>query len=297
MITHEKCLVCGAARFQSAYRCKDHLVSHREFSIMKCTNCGFLFTQDIPGPGEIESFYESPEYISHTGGSRSLTDKLYGVARKIMLVSKAGTIMRYASERSGRLLDIGAGTGHFVRKMQDSGWESVGVEVSRNARKHALEINGVTLIESLQEGQFASASFDAITMWHVLEHIHEPEAYLSQIARLLKPDGIMAVALPNPQSADARHYGDKWAAFDVPRHLWHFRRNDIDKLAEGAGFKPVAVKRMPFDAFYIPILSEKNRNSRLSLPRGLLKGACFWLVTMLRKEESSSLIYIYKVST
>jgi len=297
MITHDKCLVCGAAEFESAYRCKDHLVSHREFSIMKCTNCGFLFTQDIPGPGDIESYYESQEYISHTGGRRSLIDKLYAIARKIMLGSKAATITRFAPERIGRLLDIGAGTGHFVRKMHDSGWESVGVEVNEDARKHAFEINEVTLIESLQAGGFTAESFDAVTMWHVLEHIHEPEAYLSQIARLLKPDGIMAVALPNPQSADARHYGDKWAAFDVPRHLWHFSMNDIDTLMKRAGFKPVAVKSMPFDALYISILSEKYRNSNIPVVRGLLRGFFFWLATMLRKERGSSLMYIYKLNS
>jgi SAM-dependent methyltransferase len=296
MITHEKCPICGAKEFHTALKCNDYLVSQREFIIKKCSSCGFMFTHDIPGPGEIESFYESPEYISHTGGNRSLTDKLYVIARKIMLGSKARSVRRFSPVKSGRLLDIGAGTGHFVRKMLDSGWESVGVEVNENARKHAFIINRVRLISSLRDGGFTTNSFNAVTMWHVLEHIHEPEIYLGQIASILKPDGILIVALPNTQSADALHYAENWAAYDVPRHLWHFNNNNIDELLNRTGFVQVKVKRMPFDAFYISLLSEKNMCSRFPIVKGLLKGLFFSVWAMLKKERSSSLMYIYKVN-
>lgn len=297
MIIHRKCHICGAEEFNPAYRCKDHLVSQSEFSILKCAYCGFLFTQTIPGPGEIESYYESPEYISHTGGRRSLTDRLYAIARKVMLDSKASIISKFTGGCRGIILDIGAGTGHFVSKMRDIGWEAFGVEVNETAREQALKINKVSLIGSLEEAAFPAGTFDAVTMWHVLEHIHEPEDYLSVIASILKPEGILVVALPNPLSADAGHYADDWAAFDVPRHLWHFSRDNLDMLMKRAGFRSVALKRMPLDAFYISILSERNRKSSLPLIKGLLKGFFFLMVTLFRKQASSSLMYIYRLKS
>lgn len=297
MITRTTCLVCGGAEFIAACRCIDHLVSHDEFTVMKCKSCGFMFTQNIPRPEDIGRYYESSEYISHTGGHKSITDRLYSVARKVMLGRKASIIRKFSRKRRGSILDIGAGTGHFVCRMRDSGWEAVGVEVNETAREQALIINNVTLFRSLKESAFPAETFDAVTLWHVLEHIHNPDEYLSSIADAVKPDGILVIALPNPLSADAVHYAEDWAAFDVPRHLWHFDSKSIDALALRAGFAPVAVKRMPVDGFYISILSEKNRKSTLPLVRGLFKGFLFLLATIFRKQRASSLMYIYKLNS
>jgi 2-polyprenyl-3-methyl-5-hydroxy-6-metoxy-1,4-benzoquinol methylase len=293
MKTHEECIVCGAREFITAFKCIDHLVSSKEFSIMRCKACGFMFTQGIPEPAQIGAYYESPEYISHTGGRKSLTDILYGISRSIMLRHKTGIVKKFTNTAKGTILDIGAGTGHFVMQMQKIGWNALGVEISDNARRHATEINEISLIPSLKEGNFAENSFDAITMWHVLEHIHEPEVYLNNLCTILKKGGILIIALPNPESTDARHYKNNWAAYDVPRHLWHFSINHINTLTSRAGLRPVAVKRMPLDAFYIAILSERHRQSRFALIKGLLKGSYFWLAAAISKEKCSSLIHIY----
>lgn len=288
------CLICAGEQFSPAFNCTDHLVSHREFRIDRCSSCGFLVTDNAPGPDVISSYYDSPEYISHTGSGKSLADVLYSVARKLMLASKSGYIRRLSGLRVGSILDIGAGTGHFVKKMKSFSWQSLGVEINESARNYALSYNGVELLPSLEDLSHSNNTFDAVTMWHVLEHLHDPAATLRQISSILKPQGSLVIALPNPASADAEHYKEKWAAFDVPRHLWHFQPENITSLVSMFGFTHVGTRRMPFDSFYISILSEKQNNNRFALLKGLTWGKLSWLRSLLNKEKSSSLIYAFR---
>ncbi|MDX9929765.1 MAG: class I SAM-dependent methyltransferase [Bacteroidales bacterium] len=283
-----------ADKFEPAFDCIDHLVSRRPFRVLRCSSCGFLFTQNIPEPGDILSYYDSPDYISHTGGKKGISDLLYSLSRTIMLGKKARTIKMFTGLKSGSLLDIGAGAGFFVRKMTGRGWKAEGVELSDTARRYALMRNGVELREELSGLPADSGTFDAATMWHVLEHLHQPDRYLDTVFNLLGSGGILVIAAPNPQSADARHYGSSWAAFDVPRHLWHFDRSNLTRFVSEHGFRLVSVRRMPFDSFYIPVLSERNRNKRFPMIAGLTKGCLFWLESLVLKSRSSSLMYVFR---
>jgi len=296
MATITKCPVCSGGKFSHQFDCTDRLVSYREFPIDKCESCGFLFTQDAPDENVIGSYYQSPEYISHTGGGRSFTDILYGIARIIMLKSKQCTVNRLTHKRSGSVLDIGAGTGHFVKKMQSNGWNAKGIEVSDDARKYASEVNGVQLYESISNESVGTGKFDAVTMWHVLEHIHDTGAMLKKVSDIIKPGGILIVAVPNCKSADARYYRENWAAYDVPRHLWHFDSKSLCKTVEIQGFTLIRTRRMPFDSFYISILSERNRNNQFPIFSGIIKGKLFWLQSLLVKERSSSLLFAFRKS-
>jgi predicted SAM-dependent methyltransferase len=213
-----------------------------------------------------------------------------------MLKSKQCTVNRLTDKRSGSVLDIGAGTGHFVKKMQSNGWNAIGIEVSDDARKYASEVIGVQLYESISNESVGTEKIDAVTMWHVLEHIHDTGAMLQKVSDIIKPGGILIVAVPNCKSADARYYREDWAAYDVPRHLWHFDSKSLRAKVERHGFTHLKTRRMPFDSFYISILSEKNRNCRFPLLIGIVKGKLFWLQSLLVKERSSSLLFAFRKS-
>jgi SAM-dependent methyltransferase len=288
------CQVCGGEEFKLLFDCTDHLVSRRQFPVEKCSRCGFTMTGNAPGPDVIGSYYESPDYISHTGGEKTIADILYGFARTIMLGTKARKVKRFTKLRTGSILDIGAGTGHFVKRLRSMGWQAVGVEVSDTARDYALDKNGIELLASLSAGDFRKGQFDAVTLWHVLEHIHDTEDLLRNISQLIKPGGTLLLALPNCMSADARFYREHWAAYDVPRHLWHFDSRSINILVSRHGFDFVASLRMPFDSFYISILSEKSRNCKYPFITGMLRGFLFWLWSLLIKERSSSLLFVFR---
>ena len=295
MMAHKTtCPLCGGEKLSDKLVCTDRLVSHRDFIIDECEDCKFHFTRNAPGKETIGSYYQSPDYISHTGGGRSFADILYGIARSIMLGSKLRTVNRLTQRRSGSVLDIGAGTGHFVKKMLSHGWNAEGIEVSDDARKYASEVNGVSLFDSISELSLVRGKYDAVTMWHVLEHIHEPGEMLRTIGERIKSGGILVIAVPNRMSADAKYYREDWAAYDVPRHLWHFDSKSLCSLVERHGFVRIATRRMPFDSFYISILSEKNRNSRFPLLSGIVKGKLFWLQSLLNKERSSSILFAFK---
>lgn len=293
MIAPMSCLVCGNTRFTHVFTATDTLVSRDNFEIVRCTSCGFYLTNNTPSQEEINRFYGSDNYISHTGGSKTPADILYNLARSIMLRVKSRSVISLTEKNSGRLLDIGAGTGHFVRTMRNAGWQAEGVEVNETARVNAQIINDVKLFSSLNDIP-SGGLFDAITLWHVLEHIHDPNTLIRKLHESLTDNGVLIIAVPNADSADSIYYREMWAALDVPRHLWHFNMSTLTTLLGRHGFVNFKVKRMPFDSFYIPILSEKNRRSRLAMVAGMIKGLMFWFRSVIRIRNSSSLTFCFR---
>lgn len=296
MVHHKVCPLCASEKISLHFRCTDHFISKEVFQIDKCLECGFEFTQDYPEEKEIGKYYESEDYISHTDTSKGFSDKLYRFVRKIMLRRKMGIIRKVTGLNTGTLLDIGSGTGHFAHAMKKAGWQVKGIEISEKARSYSishfgLEIGGAEYFSTLIPG-----SFDCITLWHVLEHFHDPFRYASGIIRLLKPGGICLIALPNSSSYDARYYGAFWAAYDVPRHLWHFNPSTFRLFSAKTGFLQEAVKNLPFDVFYISALSEKYKRSGLSFIKGMVKAKLFAFLSVFNKGRSSSLIYILRKS-
>ena len=290
------CPVCDSLNIGLYLQTNDFFLSSEPFSLFRCLSCGFVFTQDHPDEKEISSYYASENYLSHNDSARGLTSILFRFSRKIMLGRKRRIAETAAGLKKGRLLDIGCGTGHFLDIMKQADWEVKGIEINDPARQYAVSSFGVEVINPGQIALLETDSFDCITMWHVLEHFQDPFRYLSEVSRLLKADGACIIALPNCRSYDAGHYGKFWAAFDVPRHLWHFSPFTFQLFAQKSGFNIKSVKSLPLDVFYISMLSEKQRGNNLSFITGIVKGSWFWFLSLFKKTKSSSLIYILKKS-
>lgn len=296
MFYNKSCPLCSGITLVHFLTCTDHLVSGKNFELKRCSSCGFIFTSDPPGEKEIGSYYESEDYISHTDSGKTIFDKTYKAVRKIMLVIKRKFVINSIQKPSGKILDLGCGTGHFLNEMKRSGWETAGVEVNKKAREHSVSEFGLEVIPPESIGSLPSGQYDCITLWHVLEHFHDPFDYFREIRRLLKPTGAVVVALPNSDSFDALHYGKDWAAFDVPRHLWHFNPATFSMFAEKAGFRLTSYKVLPFDVFYISILSEKQKGSFFPSLFGMTMGKMYFLLSLFSRKRGSSIVYTLKIA-
>jgi len=288
------CPVCSGSRFEKIAVCKDYLVSREMFSIYRCEKCGFGFTQDFPVENEIGRYYDAPEYISHSDTQQGIVNSLYHTARKIALKSKSNMVRRYSSVKTGKLLDIGSGTGYFLNAMSKKRWIVTGIEKSEPTRKYAHDKFGLNIQDSDFLFQIPPATKDVVTMWHVLEHIEKLNETMEALNRIIKDNGTVFIALPNKDSFDAASYKNYWAAYDVPRHLWHFSPSDFRLLAEKHNFKVQKIKPMYFDPFYISMLSEKYKGSSFASLTGLIKGFFFFFKSLFHTERYSSVVYILK---
>ena len=188
---------------------------------------------------------------------------------------------------------MGAGTGFFLNEMQNHDWKVYGTEKSENARNFAKEKFNIHLNTPSDIKLFDDKQFNMITLWHVLEHIYNLNEYMEQLRRLMKDDGFLIVAVPNSNSFDARFYKRFWAAYDVPRHIWHFSPDQMKILGEKHGLKLTGIKKMPLDAFYISILSEKYKGSKIPFIKGVITGKISWLLSFFDYRKCSSLIFIF----
>ena len=256
----ENCPICGKTEFKNKLIVQDNTVSHESFAIVQCAGCGFQFTNPRPGPADIGRYYESDEYVSHNSGAAGLINKAYKVARFFTMRRKVSLLNKLAPRR-GQLLDYGCGTGHFLAAAKSAGWQVSGLEPNARARAEASERLGQPVgQESL--ASFQPGTFDAITLWHVLEHVHLLNETLAQLTALLKPDGVLLIAVPNVESLDAQHYRELWAAYDVPRHLYHFAPKTMGQLLKKHKLVIHQTLPMPLDAYYVSMLSEKHKAER-----------------------------------
>ena len=252
--------MCGKTEFRNKLVVEDRTVSRESFAIVQCASCGFQFTNPRPGAAEIGRYYESDEYVSHNSGAGGLINQAYRVARFFTMRRKVGQLNKLAPRR-GKLLDYGCGTGHFLAAAKAAGWQVAGLEPNARARQEASRRLGQPVgQESL--ASFAPGTFDAVTLWHVLEHVHLLNETLAQLTALLKPDGVLLVAVPNVESLDAQHYRELWAAYDVPRHLYHFAPKTMAQLLKKHKLTLRQTLPMPLDAYYVSLLSEKHRAER-----------------------------------
>lgn len=294
MVHHNSCPLCSSGRLNPKFTCTDHFVSGEKFNVVSCTECGFTFTQDHPGEDDAGRYYESEEYISHSDTSKGIVNKLYRAARNFMLKRKVQLVKKSTGKKTGKILDIGSGTGYFANAMKLEGWNAEGIEINEKARNFSknefrLDVYDPSEIQNLESG-----AYDCITLWHVLEHFHDPDRYMREISRLLKPGGRCVIALPNSGSYDNEYYGEYWAAWDVPRHLWHFTPETFRKYCEKSSFELINIKSLPLDVFYISMLSEKYRGSKASFLKGIIIGKWFFIKTLFNKVRASSLIYILR---
>lgn len=292
MIHYDHCPVCEGKNIADKFVVKDYTVSGEEYMLQQCGNCSFVFTQDIPSQDEIGPYYASQNYISHSNTQKGLINNLYHKVRKITLAGKRKMIIAETGKAKGNLLDVGCGTGAFLNEMKTAGWDIKGLEPDETARNNAQELFGIHPLPSHELFQLNAGSYDAITMWHVLEHVHQLHEYIEQLKHLLKPGGKLLIAVPNYTSHDASHYQRFWAAYDVPRHLYHFSPESMRVLMEKHGLKVLKTKRMWFDSFYVSMLSEQYKNGKGNIAGAFFTGFVSNIRALLNKERCSSVIYI-----
>lgn len=277
------------SKYQYYLEVKDHSISKEKFRLLRDESIDLVFTYPQPNEEKLPSYYESEDYISHTDGNRSLFEKAYQFVKNIALKKKLTLINEFQPSK-GVLLDIGTGTGDFLSQAKQNGWQIIGVEPNERAKNIALK-KGVSYIDSTS--QLEDHSVDVVTMWHVLEHVPDVNAQIKELKRLLKPAGTIVIAVPNFNSFDAKHYQEFWAAYDVPRHLWHFSRLSIEKLFEREKLQLVETRPMLFDAFYVALLSEKYKTGKMNYLTAFLVGLqSNWKARTTN--EYSSHIYIIK---
>ncbi|MEO8109123.1 MAG: class I SAM-dependent methyltransferase [Ginsengibacter sp.] len=271
---------------------KDYTVSLEDFEIWECKHCTLRFTQNIPEVEEIARYYQSENYISHSDTQEGFINKLYHQVRKKTLLKKKNLVKKLTGKKNGSILDIGSGTGAFLNTMQLANWQVKGIEPDEMARKKSLELYGVQLNAAEDLYTLPANSFDAITMWHVLEHVHDLHGYINQVNDLLRPGGKIFIAVPNYTCYDEEVYKEYWAAYDVPRHLYHFSPKAMKELLELHGLSIDSVRPMWYDSFYVSLLSEKYKTGKSNPARAFLNGMISNSKAMLNIKKCSSVIYV-----
>jgi 2-polyprenyl-3-methyl-5-hydroxy-6-metoxy-1,4-benzoquinol methylase len=262
------------------------------FNIVTCKSCGFKFTNPRPENSVLGNYYKAESYVSHTNSKKGIINKLYHVVRNITLKRKVSLLSSYVSR--GTILDYGCGTGMFLDACRNAGWETFGMEPDDNARQIASQQKLNLFADKITiQTHVADKQFDAITLWHVLEHVTDMSETLAFFKYKLKQHGVLVIAVPNHVSYDAKIYQEHWAAYDVPRHLHHFELKSMNSLLENGGFQLVETKPMKFDSFYVSMLSEKYKTGSVNLWKAFFTG----LKSNIKSKNSteySSTIYIFK---
>lgn len=288
---NNKCPWCGSDKTQINLWVKDEFLSHEDFHICECQNCGLLFTMPRPSKEKIGDYYKSEEYYSHQENKTGFIPKLYEKVKSINLKNKY--TMATEGKSTGKLLDIGCGVGDFIHTAEQKGWQCIGVEPSEDAKNIAKKRVKANIINSEELEQLPDESFDVITMWHVLEHVDDLKWQMEQLQRLIKKQGRIVIAVPNYKSYDGQFYQNLWAAYDVPRHLNHFNKTTITKIFKTNRLELKKTDKLVWDAYYISYMSEQYKHHSLALLRGALRG---WVSNCKarRSGEWSSMVYIFE---
>lgn len=290
-VHYTHCPVCASDKIDPLLTVKDHSVSQEVFVIWQCSSCSLRFTQDAPDQNSIGPYYQSQNYISHSNTGKGFINKVYQKVRTHTLEQKADLIIAHTKPK-GKILDVGAGIGAFLNVMRQKSWEVTGIEPDAGARQNARNLFNLELESSDALDAFPAGKFDAITLWHVLEHVHALHDYIEKLKSILSEKGKIFIAVPNYQSLDSSVYNIHWAAYDVPRHLFHFSPKSIQILIEKHGLKMVEKKPMWFDSVYISFLSSKYRFGKTHWLGALMVGIRSNWVAFFNKNKCSSLIYI-----
>ena len=287
-----KCLLCDNKGLKSTGIYTDHFLSGEQFTILKCEECELLMTHPMPELSKLSGYYASENYISHSNKRSDLFGMVYQMVRRFTHGRKYKLLTRFSSGQT--ILDIGCATGEFLKFCAAKGMTPTGIEPSEKARKIAESIHNLKVGDEHAIKELQSSSFDIITMWHVLEHVPDMNMRMGDIHRLLKDNGVAFIALPNHASHDAAYYKAFWAAWDVPRHLYHFNRKSFQSLATKHGFRVISIQPMVFDSYYVSLLSEKYKNGKSSLLKAAIRGFISNYKARFGNKEYSSLIYIIK---
>lgn len=288
------CPICGATGQTPYANCTDFTISKESFTLMQCPSCGIVYTSNPPSEQDISLYDKLDQKLKLGESPTGVIEKLYFKIRGRMLHKKAYLVEAQAYRTNGTLLNYGAKTGFFSYTMERLGWKVTSVEKYHEERVFSLKMFHHRMIDIQEMGRLKPETFDVITLWHVFEHCYHPHELLDRFFELLRPNGVLIMACPNICSTDAQHYGPYWAAYNVPRHLWHFSPASLTNLAHKHGFTLMHHEKLPFDSFFISILSEKHKGHKLPIIRGLLFGLYSWLVSLAKRGRSSSIVYVFR---
>lgn len=292
MITITSCPICGNKEFKPHLTCGDYSISKETFNILQCLKCTFTLTSPRPDTEEIGKYYQSDIYISHHANKGGIIPWIYRTIRDIQFVNKTNIIKKHTAGKIS-ILDIGCGTGTFLDYCKKLNWCGVGVEPDQDARESSKE-KDITVYD-LAFLNNSDEKYNVITMWHVLEHVHDLDGRMKQLSRLIKDNGIVIIAVPNYKAYDSNIYKSFWAAYDLPRHLSHFSIDTISTLFHNNEFKLVEIIPMKYDSYYVSIKSEEYIGTNKII--GFIKGAINGLISNIKarkNNEYSSLIYVFK---
>lgn len=293
METLKACPICQSADPLPFMEVPDHSVSKETFTLCRCAACGFVFTNPRPDPEEIGRYYESEDYISHSNSNKGLLNRIYKMVRNHTIRSKYRLIANEFKDR-GAILDYGCGTGEFLNHMQQNAWQATGIEPDAKAREQAVGNYGLEVYKPTELQTFQTQSFSVITLWHVLEHVHDLLATMKRFNEVLQEQGLLLIAVPNRLAYESDIYKEFWAAYDVPRHLYHFSSTTMAELASRSGFEIVYSKAMFFDPFYIALLSEKYKSGKSNYLKAFYYGILTSLHGLKSEDKNSSLIYFLR---
>ena len=293
METLLECPVCRNKEFAPFLKCKDYTVSHETFQLVKCSSCTFVFTNPRPDSNETDKYYQSEDYISHSNSSKGVFNFAYQQIRKIAIQGKVKLIAAQNAPHKS-ILDYGSGTGEFLNSMKTSGWGCKGIEPSPQARELSIANYSLDITETDSLSKFETGEFGVITLWHVLEHVHQLNETVKHLNRVLVNSGCLIIAVPNRESLDAEKYKENWAAYDVPRHLYHFSKDNISSLFSEVGLQLKEVRPMFFDPFYISLLSEQYKNGKKNYIQAIINGIKTTQAGKGDITKNSSLIYIFQ---
>ncbi|WP_242921654.1 class I SAM-dependent methyltransferase [Pontibacter liquoris] len=287
----EHCPVCGKNEFKNFLVVTDNSVSKESFVLVECENCSFKFTNPRPDAASIGAYYESEDYISHSNTKSGIINRAYHVVRSITTKQKVELINRHAAGK-GSVLDYGCGTGVFLAACKKDGWEVRGIEPNERARQVATAETGENIAASLED--LSGEKFDVITLWHVLEHVHTLNETVDALIASLQDNGTLIIAVPNADSHDAKEYRENWAAYDVPRHLYHFTQPTMKRFLKKHRMVLEEVLPMKFDAYYVSMLSEKHKDGKTKMLASVLNGYKSNSHAEKNGNDYSSLIFVAK---
>ena len=290
--TLTQCPVCGENEFQDFLTCQDYTVTQEKFTITQCSNCGFKFTNPRPNETAIGRYYQSEEYVSHSNTKKGLINQIYHLVRSRALKGKLKLVNKLVKNQPRYLLDIGCGTGFFLNTCKSDGWQIMGCEPDQKTRAMAAEHTDIDIQQNIFSEQLKPAQFSIITMWHVLEHVHQIDKTIQRLYELLDNQGTLVVAVPNANAQEATRFKETWAAYDVPRHLYHFTPETIIPLFQKHNFKVETHLPMQYDSYYISLLSQKYQKGKNNYLKAVLQG---WNSNQWAKKNNnnySSVIYI-----
>jgi len=288
-----ECPLCDSEQLAIFSSLKDYSISKENFTLSQCQTCDFVFTNPRPSKTSISKYYESPDYISHSNSKKGIFNKVYQLIRDYSIRKKIKLISSFA-DTDKSIMDFGCGTGEFLNACFQAGWTATGIEPNQKARTFAIDTYHLDVKDELNLNQIPLKSLKIITLWHVLEHVHDVNERIENFSLLLKDSGFLIIAVPNHKSYDASYYNNHWAAFDVPRHLYHFSEKTIKELFSRHKFSWVKSFPMKFDSFYVSMLSEKYKGNKFPFLKAIYIGLKSNLLAKGNPEKFSSVIYIFK---